>query len=130
MGIGRALWTANKIRASQNPYFIQLLPTSILNTHLNRSTRNRELYNYSSKFGSFRGNCQPDGSMMRGRLHLFHDRKAESLLLSYKGTRSLIGFGAALEKSLAWLLLPAGCHTELFLQVSKSFKMNLCFLWY
>jgi len=59
----------------------------------------------------------------RGVLHLFHDRKRSYSLLDFKGTGSLIAFGAALE-NLKLACGKKGIETEEVLQ-AKTFEDDL-----
>ena len=80
-------------------YFIQKLPKEKLESPLKLSKEEIEQLISKANLAPSGGNCQPwiwiyDRSCV---LHLVHDQKRSVSLLDYKGTGSLIAFGAALE---------------------------------
>jgi hypothetical protein len=84
---------------SSKSYFIQLLPKSNLESALKLNQVEIKDLITQANLAPSGGNCQPWIWIYdkNGVLHLFHDKKRSFSLLDYKGTGSLIAFGAALE---------------------------------
>jgi molybdopterin/thiamine biosynthesis adenylyltransferase len=121
-GKGKPLDSEQKLELSPKSYFIQLLPKSNLESSLKLDQQEIEALITQANLAPSGGNCQPwiwiyDES---GVLHLFHDKKRSLSLLDYKGTGSLIAFGAALE-NLRLASAAAGIVIRIIPQI-KSFK--------
>lgn len=80
-------------------YFLDLLPSDELESPLKISSQEIEKFVTLANLAPSGGNCQPWIWILdqKGVLHLLHDKRRSFSLLDYKGTGSLIAFGAALE---------------------------------
>ena len=80
-------------------YFISLLPSNELESTIKISPQEIEKFVALANLAPSGGNCQPWIWIFdkKGVLHLIHDKKRSFSLLDFKGTGSLIAFGAALE---------------------------------
>jgi tRNA A37 threonylcarbamoyladenosine dehydratase len=119
---GSSLEGEQKSEQSSKSYFIQLLPKLNLESPLKLNQEEIEALITQANLAPSGGNCQPwiwiyDKS---GVLHLFHDKKRSVSLLDYKGTGSLIAFGAALE-NLRLASAAAGIVIRIIPQI-KSFE--------
>jgi tRNA A37 threonylcarbamoyladenosine dehydratase len=106
-------------------YFIEQLPTSGLESKLRLNHQEIKDLITQANLAPSGGNCQPWIWIydMSGVLHLFHDKKRSVSLLDYKGTGSLIAFGAALE-NLRLAAAAFGFVIHIIPQI-KSFEQEL-----
>jgi len=109
----------------QNSHWTSLLPPNVMPSgYLPEANELRELISYAN-FAPSGGNIQPWIWVFdkKGVLHLIHDRARSFSLLDYKGTGSLIAFGAALE-NLRLICAKKGIQIEEIVHI-KDFEEDL-----
>jgi len=106
-------------------YFIEQLSKSGLESKLKLNQQEIKDLITQANLAPSGGNCQPWIWIydISGVLHLFHDQKRSISLLDYKGTGSLIAFGAALE-NLRLAAAASGIVIQIISQI-KSFEQEL-----
>jgi len=100
--------------------FQYTIPSNVLQSAFKLSKQELELLVEKANWAPSGGNIQPWVWVYdkKGVLHLFHDKIRSHSMLDYKGTGSLIAFGAALE-NLRLQAGSMGIEIELIYQIKK-----------
>ncbi|MDP2039765.1 MAG: Rv1355c family protein [Algoriphagus sp.] len=105
--------------------FLKMLPDNILQSGYILSVEELKLILSFANMAPSGGNIQPWIWVFdsKGILHLFHDKERSHSMLDFKGSGSLIAFGAALE-NLRLIAAKEGIEIE-FIDQIKEFEQDL-----